>query len=71
MPIKISDIVTDGVYETDAGQQRKVTKIDGGRVHYLSRGKDPSKPWSPGHTIANPPTLSTFANACASVLSKP
>ncbi|MCE7535618.1 hypothetical protein [Aliivibrio fischeri] len=71
MTIKKTDVVVDGVYETSTGQQRKVTKIDGDRVHYLSRGKDNSKPWTYGHTLANPPTLDTFVEACSVIIGKP
>lgn len=71
MIIKTSDIVEGGIYKTVTGQQRKVTKIENDCVHYMSKGKDSSKPWTFGHNKTNPPKLSTFKEACSEVVSKP
>lgn len=71
MPIPVSEVVTNGVYATENNQERRILKIEGGRVFYESRGGNVQNEWAPGHTLANPPTIDTFAEACLCVISKP
>jgi hypothetical protein len=67
MPIPQSDVRVGGIYSAGNNQERRVIKIENGRVYYETRsGKEPKSDWgivgSP--TKANPPTLATFAKAC-------
>jgi len=71
MPILKSEVVVGGVYATDNNQERRVTKIENGKVYYESRGGNVNSAWSPGHPLANPPSIETFAAACSRVISKP
>jgi hypothetical protein len=71
MPIGIVDIVVGGLYATANNQERHVTKIEHGKVHYESRGGNVKNEWSYGHSISQPPSLESFAEACDRVLSKP
>ena len=71
MPIRISEVVVGGTYGTATNQERRVTKIDGGKVHYESRGGNAKGDWIFGHPISSPPSLESFAEACDRVLSKP
>lgn len=60
MPIPLSDVVVGGIYATAANQERRVTRIVDGLVHYESRGGNVKGDWSFGHTLANPPTVESF-----------
>lgn len=71
MAILESDVVVGGIYATSSNQHRRVTKIEGGNVHYESRGGNVQNEWSYGHTKAAPPSLEKFAEACSEVISKP
>lgn len=71
MPIDISDVVVGGVYSTANNQERRVTKIDNGKVFYESRGGNVQNEWSPGHTLASPPSIENFAEACDNVIPQP
>ena len=71
MPISISDVVVDGMYVAGANQERRVTKIEDGKVHYESRSGNLKNEWSYGHAKGIPPSLESFAQACTSVISKP
>jgi hypothetical protein len=68
MPIKISDIVVGGVYATTSNQERRVTAIEDDKVFYESRGGNVKNEWGPGHTLASPPSVEKFAEACDSVI---
>lgn len=75
MPIQPDQIVINGFYVTEGPQLRKVTGIvqfaDGSeRIKYLAKSDNiPNREFHPGSTLANPPTRTTFAQACESVLS--
>ena len=69
MPIQETEVVVGGIYEAGNNQQRKVTKIKDGKVFYSSRGGNVKNDWAPGHTLANPPSIKTFADACSKKLS--
>jgi len=71
MPILETQIVVGGIYATPTNQERRVTKIMDGRVYYDARGGNAQNDWGPAHTLANPPTLQTFAQACDRVISVP
>ena len=71
MSIDISEVVVGGVYSTANNQERRVTKIEDGKVFYDSRGGNVKSDWSPGHTLAKPPSIENFADACDKVISKP
>ncbi len=71
MPISISDVVVGGIYVAGANQERRVTKIEGEKVHYESRSGNIKNDWIYGHAKGIPPSLESFAQACTSVVSKP
>jgi hypothetical protein len=71
MPITQTDVVVGGIYATESNQERRVTRIENGTVFYESRGGNVKNDWSPGHTLANPPSLENFAAACSRVVSRP
>lgn len=71
MSILLSDVVVNGVYATEGNQERRVLKVVGGKVFYESRGGNVKNEWAPGHTLANPPSIDAFAEACSHVISKP
>lgn len=71
MSIDISEVVVGGVYSTANNQERRITKIVGGNVYYKSRGGNANNDWSPGHTLANPPSIASFAEACDQIKSIP
>ena len=71
MAIDISDVVVGGVYSTANNQERRVSRIENGNVFYESRGGNVKNDWSPGHTLANPPSIANFADACDNVISMP
>lgn len=71
MPIPISDVVVGGCYLAGDGQERRVTKIEDGKVWYESRSHRLKNEWSFGHAKTRPPSLKSFAQACHRVLSKP
>ena len=70
MAIDISEIVVGGIYATANNQERRVTKIENGKVFYESRGGNVKNDWAPGHTLASPPSIENFAEACEKVISK-
>jgi len=66
MPLPRSRIRNGFTYQTASGQVRKVLKIAKGKVYYMARGRQAgSNRWGIGHTLANPPSLNTFATAVA------
>ena len=71
MSIKTTEIVVGGIYGTATNQERRVTKIENGKVHYESRGGNVKGDWIYGHPISSPPALDSFAEACDRVISKP
>jgi len=71
MPVDQSKIVVGGIYATANNQERKVTKIENGYVHWDSRGGNVQNDWSPGHTKAGPTPLTKFAEDCARIVSVP
>jgi hypothetical protein len=71
MPISVSEVVVGGIYATESNQERRVIKIENGRVIYESRGGNVKNAWSPGHTIDSPPTVENFTAACSRIISKP
>ena len=71
MAINVNDVVVGGIYKTSNNQERRITSIANGRVHYESRGGNVKNQWSPGHTKSNPPSIQNFADACEEVVSKP
>lgn len=71
MPIDTSEVVVGGVYSTADNQERLVSRIENGKVFYESRGGNVKNDWSPGHTLANPPSIENFAAACDNVISMP
>ena len=71
MPIPAPEVVVDGIYATANNQERRVSRIENGKVFYESRGGSAKNAWSPGHTLANPPSIEDFATACSRVVSKP
>ena len=71
MPIPVSEVVVGGIYATANNQERRVTRIENRKVIYESRGGNVKNDWGPGSTLANPPSLEIFAEACDRVISKP
>lgn len=71
MPIPVSEVVVNGIYGTDSNQERRVSKIENGKVFYESRSGNFQSEWLPGHTLANPPSIDTFSEACSRVILKP
>jgi len=71
MAIQTSDVVVGGIYATENNQERRVNKIESEKVYYESRGGNVKNEWSPGHTLASPPSIENFADACSRVISKP
>ena len=69
MPIPLSDIVLDGHYLAGDEQERKVTKIENGKVWYESRSYKLKNDWSFGHPQTMPPSLESFSEACYEILS--
>ena len=69
MPVKISEVIVGGVYATTNNQERRVTKIADGNVFYESRGGNVKNDWAPGHTLASPPSIEDFSDACDKVIS--
>ncbi len=71
MPINRRDVVVGAVVETNSGQWRKVTKVDliENKVWYDSKSPDKGPDWAPGHAKSSPPTIDSFCNACAKVIS--
>lgn len=69
MPIQISDVVVGGIYATANNQERRVSRIDQGKVFYESRGGNENNEWAPGHTLASPPSIESFADACDRIIS--
>jgi hypothetical protein len=69
MPIPVSEVVVGGIYATERNQERRVSRIENGRVIYESRGGNVQNEWSPGHTLANPPSIENFAAGCSRVIS--
>jgi hypothetical protein len=65
MPVLEIEVVKDAIFI--AGKQlRKVSEIEGGHVHYLSKGTKPKHPfeqWGGGHPASSPPKLDTFIGA--------
>jgi len=62
MSILISEVLVGGICKTTNNQERKVTKIENGKVYYDSRGGNVKNEWSGGHTLATPPTIEKFVN---------
>jgi len=71
MAISTKDIGVGGIYATAGNQERRVVKIENGRVHYEARGGKVKNKWAPGHAKAKAPTLAAFAKACEKVIEKP
>lgn len=71
MAIQTKKIGVGGIYATAGNQERRVVKIEGGQVHYESRGGKVKNKWAPGHPKAKAPTLAAFAKACEKVIEKP
>jgi hypothetical protein len=71
MPILVSEVVAGGIYATENNQERRVVRIENDHVIYESRGGNVQNEWSPGHTLANPPSIENFAAACSRVISTP
>jgi len=71
MPVDQSKIVVGGIYATANNQERKVTKIENGYVHWDSRGGNVINDWSPGTTKARPTPIAKFAEDCNSIVSLP
>ena len=69
MPIQVSQIAVGKCYETANKQQRRVWEIRAGKVYYFSRGG--GHPWQPGHTLASPPSLKSFAAAVDAIIPCP
>jgi hypothetical protein len=71
MTISTKDVVIGGIYATATHQERRVTKIEAGKVFYEARSEKLKNAWDPGHALASPPSLESFAAACERVVSKP
>lgn len=66
MLIQVSQIAVGTCYGTANKQQRRVWAIRAGKVYYFSRGG--GHPWRPGHTLASPPSLKSFAAAVDAII---
>jgi len=63
MAVDPSDLQAGKCYVTLTGQVRKIGQIKDGKVIYTARGKRlVPEPWSPGSTLANPPTVEKFSS---------
>ena len=71
MPIQISEVVEGGHYLAGDEQERRVTKIEDGKVWYDSRSYRLKNEWSFGHAKTIPASIESFAESCYQVLSKP
>lgn len=71
MGIANSDIAVGGHYLAGDDQERRVTKIESGKVWYESRSYRLKNEWSFGHSATIPPSIEKFCEACHQVLSKP
>lgn len=63
MPIDPSELKESAIYITESDQLRKIIKIEGGKVHYLTSGNNAPHDWAGGPTKSNPPTIETFCKA--------
>ncbi len=70
MAIKVSEVVVGGIYVTANNQERRVNQIEKGNVFYEARGGNAGNDWGPGHTLAAPPSIENFADACEKTISK-
>lgn len=71
MSISHSDIVVGGHYLAGDDQERRVTKLETGKVWYESRSYRLKNEWSFGHVATIPLSIEIFCEACHKVLSKP
>ena len=71
MPIQLDKVVMGGRYLAGDEQERRVTKIENGKVYYESRSYRLKNEWSPGHAITMPPSIDSFADACYEILEVP
>lgn len=49
MPVSKADVAVGRCFVTSTSQVRKVIKIDGEEVRYVSRGRKPMPGWDSGH----------------------
>jgi len=70
MSIAHSDVVVGGHYLAGDEQERRVTKIEDGKVWYESRSHRLKNEWSYGHAKTVPPSTEGFCKACYQVLHK-
>jgi len=61
MPVPENEVAVGKVYKTATGALRKVTQIDGDKVHYMKKSADTPSKWAPGHNKSSPPTIKKFA----------
>lgn len=71
MPINESEVKVGGVYVTANNQERKVTDITPDRRVIFDARSGNSGTWGTGSTLANPPTMEKFVEACDRVVSLP
>ena len=71
MPIDVMEVVLEGVYAVPGKQERLVRQIVSGKVFFDQREEDSEEEWSPGHPVADPPSLEAFAVACLRCSSQP
>lgn len=71
MPIQVDKVVVGGHYLAGNEQERRVTKIENGKVWYEARSYRSKKEWHPGHAITVPPSIDSFAQSCYEVLEVP
>lgn len=68
MGISPSEIVVGGHYLAGDEQERRITKIENGKVWYQSRSYRLKNEWFFGHAVTIPPSIGTFCEACHQVL---
>jgi hypothetical protein len=71
MPIDVMEVVLEGVYAVPGKQERLVRQIVSGKVFFDQRAEGSQEEWSPGHPVADPPSLQSFAAACLHCSSQP
>ena len=67
MHIDPDDLVLGGIYRTPSNQERLVTSIENGNVHYLRRGGNVKSAWQYGSRKGGT-EMQTFVKACSEYL---